>query len=155
MYMYSIPTWNMYMIILALDHTCTCKCSMYQLNCTEIKCTCTCVQPVFNTWNTASSPSKSSNVGFFLSLTPELPSYADLSLYVVTSYTMTNGCKKEKYHMYICTCICRGTYVHVMFEYTIYELNATCVATMYTCICVYHNKHNKVNSKLITCTLFW
>ena len=35
-----------------------------------------------------------------------------------------------------------------MFEYTIHELHAT----MYTCICVY--KHNKVNSKLITCTLF-
>ena len=52
--------------------------------------------------------------------------------------------------MYICTCTCRGTYVHVMFEYTIHELHAT----MYTCICVYHNKHNKVNSKLITCTLF-
>ena len=52
--------------------------------------------------------------------------------------------------MYICTCTCRGTYVHVMFEYTKHELHAT----MYTCICVYHNKHNKVNSKLITCTLF-
>ena len=53
--------------------------------------------------------------------------------------------------MYICTC--RGTYVHAMFEYTIHDLHAT----MYTCICVYHNKHNKhnkVNSKLITCTLF-
>ena len=50
--------------------------------------------------------------------------------------------KRNKYHMYICTCTCRGTYVHVMFEYTIYEL----YATMYTCICVYHNKHNKVNS---------
>ena len=69
-----------------------------------------------------------------------------------TSYTMTNECKKEQTsHVYItCTCTCRGTYVHVMFEYTMHEVHAT----MYTCISVYHNKHNKVNSKLITCTLF-
>ena len=54
-------------------------------------------------------------------------------------------------YIYTCTCTCRGTYVHVMFEYTIHEVHVH--ATMYTCISVY-NKHNKVNSKLITCTLF-